>query len=421
MDKRKITIRAFIFIFFIFGYLYSKNIVKNRKGKLNNVDKFLLSVYPKAIEGDSIEIFTLLEIPYYSIQFVKKKKSFVGSYNLSISLQDNSGKEIGHKIWSDSLILSSYKDTRAKLINRKYIHSFIIAKDRYKISAQLLDNDTRKKGSQDYKIDYSGLKKTPEVFEPYFLIGKTNSWEFTNNNLPRYGNRVKGIEDSIGICISGFIEKGEYDILLRINEKTQIGVVDTFSRVSPKNFFQEIVFIESNRFDLVNNRMKVTIIQKKKTKSNQTVLRIYKPGISQYVYDIDLGIKQMRYLLYGEKRKMFKGKNKSEKEQLFYNFWKSKDPTPATESNELMEEYYRRVAYSNENFNSWGQGWETDMGMIYILFGSPDEVQRSNPTSSSQTIYQIWSYYSINKQFIFKDLNGFGDFRLDSPFIGSSF
>ena len=43
-----------------------------------------------------------------------------------------------------------------------------------------------------------------------------------------------------------------------------------------------------------------------------------------------------------------------------------------------MEEYFYRVAYSNENFNSWGQGWETDMGMIYILFGPPDEVQRSN-------------------------------------------
>ena len=61
------------------------------------------------------------------------------------------------------------------------------------------------------------------------------------------------------------------------------------------------------------------------------------------------------------------------------------------------------------------------MGMIYILFGPPDEVQRSNPTSSSQTTYQVWTYYNLNKQFMFKDLNGFGDYRLDSPFIGSNF
>jgi len=140
-----------------------------------------------------------------------------------------------------------------------------------------------------------------------------------------------------------------------------------------------------------------------------------------FVYDIDLGIKQMRYLLKGDKRKMFKGRNKSEREELFYQFWKSKDPTPDTKENELMEEYFYRVAYSNENFNSWGQGWETDMGMIYILFGPPDEVQRSNPTSSSQTTYQVWTYYNLNKQFMFKDLNGFGDYRLDSPFIGSNF
>jgi len=61
------------------------------------------------------------------------------------------------------------------------------------------------------------------------------------------------------------------------------------------------------------------------------------------------------------------------------------------------------------------------MGMIFILFGSPDNVQRTNPNNLNTTIFQIWNYDRLNKQFIFKDQNGFGDFRLDTPFMGTNF
>ena len=70
---------------------------------------------------------------------------------------------------------------------------------------------------------------------------------------------------------------------------------------------------------------------------------------------------------------------------------------------------------------SWREGWETDFGMIYILFGPPDQIERSNYTSTSSSIYQVWYYSRLNKQFVFKDLNGFGDFKLDRPYIGQNF
>ena len=115
-----------------------------------------------------------------------------------------------------------------------------------------------------------------------------------------------------------------------------------------------------------------------------------------------------------------KNNNKQDKEQLFYQIWKKRDPTPETEQNELMEEYFQRVEYVNEHFSGWQPGWETDRGMIYILFGPPDEIQRSKISSSSISTYQVWYYNRINKQFVFKDQNGFGDYILDRPFIGSN-
>ena len=101
--------------------------------------------------------------------------------------------------------------------------------------------------------------------------------------------------------------------------------------------------------------------------------------------------------------------------KLFYQFWKDRDPSPGTVVNELMDQYYYRVSYTNEHFTSFSPGWKTDMGMIYILFGPPDDTQRSFSTGNRNT-YETWYYYTINRNFSFYDENGFGDFNLTTPY-----
>ncbi len=40
----------------------------------------------------------------------------------------------------------------------------------------------------------------------------------------------------------------------------------------------------------------------------------------------------------------------------------------------FMRSYFRRVELANQNFSSYKEGWKTDRGMIYIIFGLPEEV-----------------------------------------------
>ena len=81
-----------------------------------------------------------------------------------------------------------------------------------------------------------------------------------------------------------------------------------------------------------------------------------------------------------------------------------------------MEEYFNRVNYTIEHFSGWEAGWETDRGMVYILFGAPDEINRYNSNNNLNKARQVWVYRKIGKEFSFIDQNGFGDYRLDSPF-----
>jgi len=82
--------------------------------------------------------------------------------------------------------------------------------------------------------------------------------------------------------------------------------------------------------------------------------------------------------------------------QFLIDFWKVRDPEPASEENEAKVEFETRVEYANRWFsrnhpypgreapkNRILDGWNTDRGRIYILLGPPDTVQRSSKTGES--------------------------------------
>ena len=113
--------------------------------------------------------------------------------------------------------------------------------------------------------------------------------------------------------------------------------------------------------------------------------------------------------------KKIKKAPEAKKLEFFLKFWKDRDPSPGTEENEAMDSYYTKVSMANQNFTVMGRkGWRSDRGMIFILLGPPDEVIRNDYPSGSRP-YQIWQYYSINRQFEFYDRNGFGDYELIYP------
>ena len=74
------------------------------------------------------------------------------------------------------------------------------------------------------------------------------------------------------------------------------------------------------------------------------------------------------------------------------------DPTPKTEQNEVMEEFFDRVEYTSSNFPELGPGWQSDRGRVYILYGPPEHVELANQNSQGYK-YEIWHYPS-GKQFI---------------------
>jgi GWxTD domain-containing protein len=138
-------------------------------------------------------------------------------------------------------------------------------------------------------------------------------------------------------------------------------------------------------------------------------------GLPRSVKDLDLAIEQIRYIAKDDEFSSLKdAKTADEKQAKFLEFWKKRDPNPNTPRNEKMEEYYARVEYANKHFSHYLEGWRTDMGMIFIIFGPPNNVDR-HPFEVDSKPYEIWAYYELNYSIVFVDETGFGDYRLQTP------
>ncbi|MEW5975706.1 MAG: GWxTD domain-containing protein [Acidobacteriota bacterium] len=89
------------------------------------------------------------------------------------------------------------------------------------------------------------------------------------------------------------------------------------------------------------------------------------------------------YIITDEEKAAFKRLTTDEERyQFIEQFWLRRDPSPDTVENEMRDEHYRRIAYSNERFASGKPGWKTDRGRIYITWGPPDQIE-SHPSGGS--------------------------------------
>ncbi len=85
---------------------------------------------------------------------------------------------------------------------------------------------------------------------------------------------------------------------------------------------------------------------------------------------IDRLVESIRYLT--TKEEYEKMTTSFKKKELFDEFWLNNAKSPV-KAKRVIRAYYKRVREANMLFTSYKEGWKTDMGMIYIIFGPPSK------------------------------------------------
>ncbi len=398
--------------------------VENTVEKTGTVPMFFydLLVY-KSTQPSKTRLDVYVEVPYKVIQFVKSAKGFTASYSITISIFDEDGERmITERSWNETVDSKDFESTTSLKNYYLSYKTFDLVPNKYSIRCEVIDQDSKKNYIRNEVFDLRELSP-PVAISDLLMITKEIEIQGKKRMVPNVSRNVATQKDGVNLyyeVYSDTLRTAEVEYKIVDNKDNEL-----FSAKEKNNFEPKINQVNhsigTQELPMGEYKVIVSIMDSTGNLLTSVSKTFYSRwvGMPSSVKDLDKAIEQMVYIAKESELDNIEDlPTKEERQKKYIEFWKAKDPTPNTEENEVFEEYYRRVEYSNMHFKHYIEGWKTDMGMIYITLGPPNNVER-HPFEFDSKPYEVWDYYDINKRFIFVDQTGFGDYRLITPVYGS--
>ena len=379
-----------------------------------------LNFYSGKDSTTRLDIF--IQVPYNTLQFVKSGEKFISNFSLTVSVFDEDKEHlVAEKTWSDKLEAADFNQTVSKENFNLSMKSFYLKPGKYSIRTALNDKESR----NEYPIER--LVNVKDLFAPLavsdiMLISKRTVVDGKNKIVPDVKRNVATQKDGLPLfyeIYSGSAKRVSVEYKIASSKGEDI-YDSTETRSVDSGRTQIFYTIKDSSFSLGYYNLKIIIKDKNDDEIASSDKHFFSrwAGVPTTITDLDKAIDQLIYIATSSDIDYIEdAKTKDQKMKRYMEFWKKKDPTPNTEENEIFDEYYRRIAYANEHFSHYIEGWRTDRGMVFILLGPPNNVDR-HPFDLDSKPYEVWEYYDLNRSLIFVDETGFGDFRLITPLTG---
>lgn len=377
---------------------------------------------------------SILEI-YYSVSqqsllYIKTENTYEAAALVRITITDIPGNNIiFSNIYKSPSIVN---DTTKSKISQKLIGqvNYILDDGNYRLSILGSDfNDSTKLDlfEQDLKIVSSkageisiseielstSIKKSENQESPFYK----NTLEVIPNPSGLYGmnlNELYYYYEIYGLMESNISE--EYNVNYSVYDLNNINLISTdkkfrrkteskadfgkfiidslergsyFFRVTVTDTLKKVNFSAEKKFYIFKNTSSVV----NSTKDDEFLRSEFSKKSEQEIQD---DYKKMTYILSDQDKSKFKDlQNINDKRKFMYDFWKAKDYNPNTQVLETKIAYFKRVNETNKMFKeAYTEGWKTDRGRIFILYGKPDDVEKY-PFESQSKSYEIWKYNSV--------------------------
>lgn len=379
---------------------------REKKWKLGPEYKIEHIARPSSEQGMG-ELEINMSIPYDEIHFIKQNDQFKGRFDVSIMIFEGERKVMGES-WIEKLIVNEFKMTNSRKKSVELQKTYLLAPAKYRLEVLITDLKTQNRRKQVREIDMSTLNEGPWMLGDLYFVNDTLS------------NRDQGEMPEavyIGFTASGVKGRYPFSYVLRSKEKILKHAKFQVDLVKEKHEYMFPVKTSDLNYNQYYLTLKAVVDSIEYYRD--IPLRVQWRGTNALIPNLEEAIKQMRYLSHTgyfpskAYRKILNAEGEVQKD-FFTETWKKIDPTPHTENNELMNEYYYRVNVANQRYSGHRDGWQSDRGMVYIIYGEPDAIEEHHMEIDSKP-YIIWYYYSVNRSFIFVDQTGFGDFQLTEP------
>lgn len=367
-----------------------------------------------------LDIFSM--VPYTSLSFAKSDSIFTSRYSVTVSIMDKSKEKlVQEKTWNQKIEVKDYEQTTAKDNNSASLKSFLLPPGEYSLKSIVHDQESNGDYLLEKDIKVRDLSSEVAVSDIMILAKKIED-KGINKISPNISGDIIVQKEGIPIFFeiySRYSAKMNIDYVINNGKKEKVFTYSTSRNVDSgrTQVFQSIkdsaigLGIYTLQVILKNANGKVITGSQKQFVSRWV-------GVPALITDLDKAVDEMVYIASPHAIDTIKqAQTREEKLRRFLAYWKKISPTPESNNNAIFDEYYRRVNYANEHFSRYYEGWRSDMGMVFILLGQPDNIDR-HPFEIDSKPYEVWEYYNMNQSFIFIDHTGFGDYRLVTPLNG---
>ncbi len=372
------------------------------------------------LNPDSTQFTLFVKISYDLLQFIHSDPIYRARYELMLILSTPHGEIFSNRIRRREIESTQYAETNSR---ETFVHErfdIVLAPGKYDFYLELVDLETKtplkKEMTMEIPAFFSRSLTATDLL--FYKIDRTNGIRETHD-FPLFPP-VRTLDDStfsakLIICSDG-TQKNANLIFEIIAEKEDV-IASHNIDISLTSRCKTVYFPINQNISFGQYTLKTIIEAGPERIERTSPFFIRWKSHSVFLPNLKQAIEVLKYVMKRDEWNALRELPEHEQHKRLEQFWKERDPDPNTEINELEKEYYQRVTFANQNFTPWKggiDGWETDRGQIYIIYGPPSDVERPPTSGSSTNRYEIWYYRSSQRRFVFLDKFGGGDFNLVS-------
>ncbi len=409
---------------FLLSLLFLTGLIYGQSG----VPHILYSNFVQLPSEDSGDVYYTYKLPLNRLVFEKGSDLFLAQYRISVEVFDSTGQKFFTRaIKEKSIQVSEYEQTMSPVIYSEGLLKLNLSPGTYSAMEILYDY----KSGRELKLPSTIMKIEPlkNILPP--LIAKESVTQCNSRYvLANYGGKLPFDENKYSFIIPVKNPNSDSLSIIIIQKKDTLFNETLTKPVNEKIALSECggkVIVEDNdegspcsvyRIDGISNIIKEGGFQVIASENNDAgEEQKFQIGCSwidkpHSLKNPEMAINALKFI---EKDSVISGLLKGDDEEYAENlaeYWKKIDPTPETEFNPLMQEFYTRLDYAAKNFAtiSGASGVNTDRGKLYIRFGKPVDVDRTSDNYGN--IIETWTYNNPQRKFVFVDKKGTGDFSL---------
>lgn len=245
--------------------------------------------------------------------------------------------------------------------------------NKYHVNIDVFDVNKKVKYTQNVFAD----KTSKETRQNFLITNWAGEVSFNSYYKPEEVVYIKSDRNQEKVFMTDYFE-------YKFNVALPPFTLSTMPQFQYKPEYSKSLYFKNDRFELELPKSGLVHLKTNSETKEGVTFFIYESSFPK-IKNAEQMVLATRYIM--AKKEFDNCINASDKKVAIDAFW-LEIAGSNERAKELIKRYYGRVQEANRLFTSYQEGWKTDRGMIYIVFGAPNKV-------STRKNGEIWTYGEV--------------------------